>query len=87
MRTIESSPLPTADDMIELETHANWRADDIGDVEEWTLRLTAAHHAELDTALAHARSVTDDILGQEGVKPLDFPHREIMAAGVPGRGE
>ena len=32
MSTIESSPLPTADDMIELETHANWRADDIGDV-------------------------------------------------------
>ena len=34
-----------------------------------------------------ARSVTDDILGQEGVKPLDYPHREIMAAGVAGRGE
>ena len=34
-----------------------------------------------------ARSVTDDILGQEGHKPLDYPHREIMAAGVAGRGE
>ena len=49
-------------DAVELETHANWRAGDIGDTDHWTLRLTAAHHAELDAALEHARSVADDVL-------------------------
>ena len=48
--------------MIELETHAEWSAVDIGDVEEWTLRLTDAHHAELDAALSCARSVSDELL-------------------------
>ncbi len=55
--------------------------------------LSAERIAKLRSVLHYsglpidARSVTDDILGQEGVKPLDFPHREIMAAGVAGRGE
>ncbi len=70
MSTIESSPLPTADDVIELEPHANWRAGDIGDVEEWTLRLSDADHAELDAALTHARGVADDVLD---VTIDDFP--------------
>ena len=35
--------------------------------------------------LIDARSVTDDILGQEGIKPVGSPHHEIMAAGVAGR--
>jgi len=48
--------------VMELETHANWRAGDVGDADEWTLRLTDAHHAELDAALTHARSVTDEVL-------------------------
>ena len=60
----------TTGDVVELETHANWRAGDIGDVEEWTLRLTGAHHDELDAALAHARSVTDEVLD---VTADDFP--------------
>jgi 2-oxoglutarate/2-oxoacid ferredoxin oxidoreductase subunit alpha len=34
-----------------------------------------------------ARSVTDDILEQEGIKHTDAPHRETLAAGVAGRGE
>jgi 2-oxoglutarate/2-oxoacid ferredoxin oxidoreductase subunit alpha len=34
-----------------------------------------------------ARSVTDDILHQEGIKHTDAPHRETLAAGVAGRGE
>ena len=34
-----------------------------------------------------ARSVTDDILKQEGIKDVASPHRETMAAGVAGRGE
>jgi hypothetical protein len=70
MSTIESSPPPTTDEVVELETHANWRAGDIGDVGEWTLELTDAHHAELDAALAHARSVTDEVLD---VTTADFP--------------
>ena len=57
-------------DVVELETHANWRAGDIGNADDWTLHLTAAHHAELDAALEHARSVTDDILD---VAASDFP--------------
>lgn len=61
MTTIDTASLPSADDVVELETHANWRAADIGDVETWTLRLTDDHHAELDAALAHARS-TDEVL-------------------------
>ena len=34
-----------------------------------------------------ARSVTDDILQQEGLKPSPSPHHEPLAAGVAGRGE
>jgi 2-oxoglutarate ferredoxin oxidoreductase subunit alpha len=34
-----------------------------------------------------ARSVTDDILQQEGIKHTDAPHRETLAAGIAGRGE
>jgi hypothetical protein len=86
MSTVESTPTTTTPttttpsttttgvsstgDVVELETHANWRAGDIGDVEHWTLRLTDAHHAELDAALAHARSVTDEVLD---VTVDDFP--------------
>lgn len=57
-------------DVIELETHANWRASDVGNPDAWTLRLTDAHHRELDAALAHARSVTDEVLD---VTAADFP--------------
>lgn len=90
MSTLESSPLPTADDMIELETHANWRAADVGDVEQWTLRLSDDHHAELAAALANARSITDEVLD---VTADDFPLptlspllRELTEELVDGRG-
>ena len=55
--------------------------------------LSAERIAKLRSVLHYsglpidARSITDDVLGQEGLKPLDHPHREIMAAGVAGRGE
>ena len=52
----------TGDHVVELETHANWTASHIGNPDDWTLQLTDAHHAELDDALAHARSTTDDVL-------------------------
>jgi hypothetical protein len=53
-----------------LETHAEWRATDVTDPAAWTLGLTDDHLAELDAALAHARSVTDDVLE---VTTQDFP--------------
>jgi 2-oxoglutarate/2-oxoacid ferredoxin oxidoreductase subunit alpha len=57
------------------------------------LELSAERIAKLRSVLhfsglpIDARSVTDDILGQEGVTAVGHPHREIMAAGVAGRGE
>ena len=54
----------------ELEPVAEWRAADVADPEEWTLRLDADDQAELDAALARAkRKSTDPLeLGRD-----DFP--------------
>ena len=74
MSTIESTPTPTADDMIELEPHANWRAEDIGDVDEWTL----------DVEVVPARLVTD-VVGPHGVMPMGPPAARAecgVAAGL-----
>jgi Taurine catabolism dioxygenase TauD, TfdA family len=43
-----------------LETRCEWRRDDLGD--SYIFRLTNAHIDELDAALTHAESVTDDVL-------------------------
>jgi 2-oxoglutarate ferredoxin oxidoreductase subunit alpha len=57
------------------------------------LDITADHHAKVRSVLHYsglpidARSVTDDILEQEGLKPSGAPHRETLAAGIAGRGE
>jgi 2-oxoglutarate/2-oxoacid ferredoxin oxidoreductase subunit alpha len=57
------------------------------------LDITADHHQKVRSVLHYsglpldARSVTDDILQQEGLKPSDAPHHEPLAAGVAGRGE
>jgi 2-oxoglutarate ferredoxin oxidoreductase subunit alpha len=57
------------------------------------LDITADHHAKVRSVLhfsglpIDARSVTDDILQQEGLKPAGTPHSEPIAAGVAGRGE
>ncbi len=56
--------------IVELEPYAEWTAADVGNPDDWTLRLTDAHHRELDDALAHARSTTDDLLD---VTRDDFP--------------
>ena len=53
-----------------LETHAEWDADDVADVDDWTLRLSDDDLTELDEALAHARSTTDELLD---VTTTDFP--------------
>jgi 2-oxoglutarate ferredoxin oxidoreductase subunit alpha len=57
------------------------------------LDITADHHAKVRSVLHYsglpldARSVSDDILEQEGLKPQGSPHRETLTAGVAGRGE
>jgi 2-oxoglutarate ferredoxin oxidoreductase subunit alpha len=57
------------------------------------LDITADHHQKVRSVLHYsglpidARSVTDDILQQEGLKPVGSPHHEPLAAGVAGRGE
>lgn len=60
----------TSGEVVELEIHADWQASDVGNADDWTLRLDDAHHRELDAALAHARSVTDELLD---VTADDFP--------------
>ena len=59
-----------------LEPHAEWRADDVSEPADWTLELTGAELAELDAALAHARTVTDDVLD---VSADDFPLPTLAA--------
>ena len=54
----------------ELEPAAEWRAGDIADPETWTLRLSAADHAELHAALAVAKDKSPDPLALERD---DFP--------------
>jgi hypothetical protein len=54
----------------ELEPAAEWRASDIADSDQWTLRLDARDHEELDAALRCARAVGDDPLA---IGRDDFP--------------
>ena len=73
-----------------LETHAEWRAADVADPARWTLRLDDAELAELDSALAHARSVSDDLL-DIGVDDFPLPslHERLVGFArelVDGRG-
>jgi alpha-ketoglutarate-dependent taurine dioxygenase len=70
MTAIDEPTPMTGADVVELETHANWAAADVTDPDEWTLHLGDDDHAELDEALARARTVTDDLLD---VTADDFP--------------
>jgi len=45
-----------------LEPHVNWRAADVADSTGWTVELTDSDHRELDAALAHAKSISSDLL-------------------------
>jgi hypothetical protein len=89
VRAVEADP-PTASELTPLETHAEWRAADVADAAAWTISLDDSHHAELDRALAHARSVTDEVLD---VNADDFPLptlgpilRDLADELVDGRG-
>lgn len=53
-----------------LETHAEWRARDVADRSRWTYRLSDAEVAELEAALAHARTRCADVLD---ITREDFP--------------
>jgi hypothetical protein len=73
-----------------LETQINWHAEDVADPATWTVALTADDHRELDAALAHAKSVSHDLLeiGREDF-PLDrLAHKlaAIEAELIDGRG-
>ena len=73
-----------------LETHAEWGAADVNDPATWTLRLTADDHDELDAALAHARSVTAELLDVTAEEfPLPTLHDRLDALAhelIDGRG-
>ena len=66
----------TAGALHALEPAAEWRAADIADPADWTLRLSAADHAELDDALAVAKQKSADPLelGRD-----DFPLDRLAA--------
>lgn len=71
MSVTEPDRRTSTDTVVEpLEAHAEWRAADVADPTDWTLQLSDDDLAELDAALAHARTVTDDLLD---VTAADFP--------------
>ncbi|MBN9572237.1 MAG: taurine catabolism dioxygenase TauD, partial [Alphaproteobacteria bacterium] len=53
-----------------LETHIAWQAKDVADPESWTVRLSPEDRRELDAALAHAKTVSRDLLD---IGLEDFP--------------
>lgn len=73
-----------------LDTHVNWRAADVRDPEQWTLRLTADDQRELDHALRTAQAKSRDLLqiGREDF-PLDGLVSKLAAVErelIDGRG-
>ena len=53
-----------------LETSCEWSAADVADPERWTEVLTAKEIAEVDEAIRHARTKSDDFLA---IGKQDFP--------------
>ncbi|HSZ50085.1 MAG TPA: TauD/TfdA family dioxygenase, partial [Caulobacteraceae bacterium] len=53
-----------------LEPGCEWRAQDVADPEAWTEVLSREEVAELDAAIVHARSVSEDFLD---IGKTDFP--------------
>ena len=60
----------STDEVRPLEPHADWSAADVADQGEWTHQLTGSEIAELEEALAVARSRTAEVLD---VHKDDFP--------------
>lgn len=53
-----------------IETHAEWRHDDVADSSRWIERLSAREIEELDAALRHAQAKSNDLLD---ITKDDFP--------------
>ena len=60
----------SVEDVTPLEPHADWTSAAVADPQAWTHRLTDDEIAELEAALAVARSRTDEVLD---VRKDDFP--------------
>jgi hypothetical protein len=73
-----------------LESHAEWRADDVADPGNWTEVLSDSELRELDEALDHARGVSDDLLDiDREAFPLSDLSRRLRAIEselIDGRG-
>ena len=61
MSTAELAAPVTPSDLTPLEPSCEWRRDDLAD--RYVYHLTDEHLAEIDAALQHAESETDDVLG------------------------
>ena len=64
-----------------LETHAEWRAADVADPESWIEPLSREEQGELDAALRHAASVSDDLM-QIGRDDFPLPHLSKRLATI-----
>lgn len=53
---------PKPEEIVPLEAHAAWKQADVKDTSTWTEHLNAEEIAEIDAAIRHARSVSDDFL-------------------------
>ena len=80
----------SAEQVAPLETHAEWRSADVADPADWTLQLADDHLDELDAALAHSHTVSDEVLD---IGAADFPLptlapllREFARELIDGRG-
>jgi Taurine catabolism dioxygenase TauD, TfdA family len=86
---IQPEPMSPAS-VAPLEPRAEWRARDVADPADWTLQLSDDDLRELDQALAHARTVSDDVLDitvDDFPLPTLHPRLEAFAAElVDGRG-
>ena len=56
----ELGPAPDPATLVPLEERCAWRRDELGD--RYVFELSAEHVAELEAALDHARTATDDVL-------------------------
>ena len=73
-----------------LEPQCEWTAADVADEDSWTEHFDAAEQAELDAALRHALSISDDLLelGRDEFPLPSLQHRlrRIESELIDGRG-
>ena len=59
-----------------LEPHCEWTADSVGGEDAWTEHFTNAELDEIDAAVAHAQSISDNLLE---IGPAEFPLPTLAA--------